>query len=73
MRSLQRRYVDLWADQLTTLHEALTRPRARAMAQAAFGLINSTPHSARLPEPETRSMLESMALGALGVPSDPPR
>jgi hypothetical protein len=35
------------------------------MAHAAFGLINSTPHSAMLPEAEMRSMLEAMALAAL--------
>ena len=41
--------------------------RSRAMAHAAFGLINSTPHSARLPEPEMGAMLEQMAVGALGL------
>jgi hypothetical protein len=38
------------------------------MAHAAFGLLNSTPHSAMLPEPEMGSMLEQMALRALGIP-----
>ena len=42
-----------------------TPRRARAMAHATFGLINSTPHSAMLPEPEMASMLEGMALRAL--------
>jgi AcrR family transcriptional regulator len=71
VRSLQRRYVDVWADRLLELHQppaapgGLTRRRARAMAHAAFGLINSTPHSARLPEPEMRQMLEAMTLTAL--------
>ena len=37
------------------------------MAHATFGLINSTPHSARLPEPEMAPMLEQMAVGALGL------
>ena len=67
VRSLQRRYVDLWADRLREVHPDLTPRRARAMAHAAFGLINSTPHSARLPEPEMSAMLEEMALSALGV------
>ena len=67
VRSLQRRYVDLWADRLREVHTDLTPRRARAMAQATFGLINSTPHSARLPEPEMAPMLERMAVGALGL------
>jgi AcrR family transcriptional regulator len=65
VRGLQRRYVEVWADRLREVHEGLTARRARAMAHAAFGLINSTPHSAMLPEAEMRSMLEAMALAAL--------
>jgi AcrR family transcriptional regulator len=68
VRSLQRRYVDVWADRLREVHDGLPPRRARAMAHAAFGLINSTPHSAMLPEPEMRTVLERMALDALGVP-----
>ena len=37
------------------------------MAHAAFGLINSTPHSALLPDPEMRDVLSRMALGSLGL------
>jgi hypothetical protein len=37
------------------------------MAHATFGLLNSTPHSAMLPEPEMRTMLEQMAVRALGL------
>jgi AcrR family transcriptional regulator len=67
VRSLQRRYVDLWAEQLRGVHQELPPRRARAMAHATFGLLNSTPHSAMLTEPEMRTMLEEMALAALGV------
>ena len=67
VRSLQRRYVDVWADRLREVHDGLTPRRARAMAHAAFGLINSTPHSAMLPEPEMASVLKGMALRALQV------
>ena len=67
VRSLQRRYVELWVDQLRTMHDGLTAKRARAMAHATFGLLNSTPHSGMLSEPEMRTMLEQMALGALGA------
>jgi AcrR family transcriptional regulator len=67
VRSLQRRYVDLWAARLREAHPGLSRAQARARAHAAFGLINSTPHSAMLPEPEMRDLLSAMALRALDV------
>ena len=35
------------------------------MAHAAFGLINSTPHSGLLPDEEMRGVLSAMALRAL--------
>ena len=37
------------------------------MAHAAFGLINSTPHSGLLPDPQMRDVLSRMALGSLGL------
>jgi AcrR family transcriptional regulator len=67
VRALQRRYVELWVDQLRELHRELPPRRGRAMAHAAFGLINSTPHSAMLSETQMRALLEEMALRALGV------
>jgi AcrR family transcriptional regulator len=67
VRTLQRQYVDLWADRLRRVHPGLGVREARARAHACFGLINSTPHSAMLPEPQTRAMLEQMALAALGL------
>ena len=67
VRVLQRRYVALWADRLCEVHTSLGRQPARAMAHAAFGLINSTPHSATLPEPEMRTLLAHMACRALGL------
>jgi len=39
--------------------------RARSAAHATFGLINSTPHSARLRRAEMADLLQQMALGAL--------
>ena len=65
VRSLQRRYVELWVDQLRQLHRGLPAKQARAMAHATFGLLNSTPHSAMLSVPEMRAMLERMAMSAL--------
>jgi AcrR family transcriptional regulator len=67
VRALQREYVGLWADQLQLVHAQLDRPTARSMAHAAFGLINSTPHSALLPDARMREVLARMALGSLGV------
>jgi AcrR family transcriptional regulator len=65
VRALQRRYVDLWAAQLRLLDPALDLATARAMAHAAFGLINSTPHSGLLPDARMRDLLSRMTLGAL--------
>jgi len=65
VRSLQRAYVDLWAEQLRRRHPGLTVDRGRAMAHATFGLINSTPHSSLLPTQEMRDLLREMALRSL--------
>ncbi|MEO6512105.1 MAG: TetR/AcrR family transcriptional regulator [Nocardioides sp.] len=65
VRSLQLEYVDLWADQLRRRDPDLAAGRARAMAHAAFGLINSTPHSSRLPVTSMRGLLTEMALKSL--------
>ena len=65
VRALQREYVDLWAAELQLLHPRLELATARAMAHAAFGLINSTPHSSLLPDATMRELLTRMALGAL--------
>ena len=67
VRSLQRRYVDLWTDRLCQLHADLDVRGARVMAHATFGLLNSTPHSAILPDPEMTTLLEAMAARALGL------
>jgi AcrR family transcriptional regulator len=65
VRHLQREYVDVWAAQLRRLHRGLHTDRARAMAHAAFGLINSTPHSGLIPDEAMRGVLHRMAMGAL--------
>ena len=67
VRALQREYVDLWAGRLREVHGELRLDSARAMAHAAFGLINSTPHSALLPDARMRELLTRMAGSALGV------
>jgi AcrR family transcriptional regulator len=68
VRDLQRRYVELWAARLQELHPSMGGEPTRAMAHAAFGLINSTPHSATLPAPQMRELLTDMACRALGLP-----
>ncbi len=67
VRALQREYVDLWATQQQLLGTGLDLDTARAMAHAAFGLINSTPHSALLPDEAMRDVLGTMTRGALGI------
>lgn len=69
VRSLQREYVELWVEHLQAVHPALDAPRGRAMAHATFGLINSTPHSTFLSEPEMAGLLGTMAAAALGLPA----
>jgi AcrR family transcriptional regulator len=68
VRRLQRSYVALWADQLRELQPSLDRARSYAAAQAAFGLLNSTPRAGHgIPDTDLRELLGSMALAALGV------
>lgn len=73
VRDLQRAYVDVWATQLRALDPDLTVDEARAMAHVAFGLINSTPHSGRLPDTQMRTLLTRMAAAALGLAPAPAR
>lgn len=68
VRALQREYVDVWAARIRQLHPGLGLDPARAMAHAAFGLVNSTPHSGLLPDVAMRQLLSGMALAALGSP-----
>lgn len=64
VRRLQRRYVELWVDAIRAAVGA-DEARARAAAHATLGLINSTPHSARLGPAAMAALLQAMALGAL--------
>lgn len=63
VRALQRTYVELWVQVLARLHPEVDTASLRIRAHAAFGLINSTPHSARTTD--TRAILEQMALAGL--------
>ncbi|KQY21255.1 TetR family transcriptional regulator [Cellulomonas sp. Root485] len=71
VRDLQRRYIDLWVDVLSRLSPSTDRAELRLRAQATFGLLNSTPHSARaVSSTRTRALLQEMALAAL-APTKP--
>lgn len=70
VRRLQREYVEVWVGVLGRLQPDLPSAELRIRAHAAFGLINSTPHSARShgsrPTDDTvRRVLEEMAWAAL--------
>ncbi|WP_158864857.1 SACE_7040 family transcriptional regulator [Leifsonia sp. AG29] len=70
VRRLQRRYIELWMRVLAALQPSLPEEELRLRVQATFGLINSTPHSARvgaahIPGAVVRPVLERMAWSAL--------
>ncbi|WP_309080234.1 helix-turn-helix domain-containing protein [Zhihengliuella sp.] len=68
VRRLQRDYVALWAAQLRRLHPEEDAAAARQRAHAAFGLLNSTPHSGgRGRTPGQRSRLVAMAWAAVSA------
>ena len=71
VRRSQRQYVEIWVDTLRRLDPTRTEADARIMAHAAFGLLNSTPHSVRATkaaaktDDASRAVLRSMTLAAL--------
>ena len=65
VRALQLAYIDIWVDTVQHLREDLDPAEARAVVQATFGLLNSTPHSARISESAMHSRLARMARAAL--------
>lgn len=67
VRRSQRQYVEIWVAVLTQLNRDLAEEDARVMAHAVFGLLNSTPYSARpaVPKAHSRALLRRMTLAAL--------
>jgi AcrR family transcriptional regulator len=70
VRKAQRQYVEIWVDVLRQLHTSLREDDARMMAHAAFGLLNSTPHSVKphatkKAEVNERAVLRAMTVAAL--------
>lgn len=69
VRALQRGYIEAWVGVLGAIHPDAAVAELRIRARATFGLINSTPHSARTsPRGAVRDLLESMAMAALTTP-----
>jgi AcrR family transcriptional regulator len=70
VRRLQRKYVELWTDQLRALDPELSKAAAHASAQAVFGLLNSTPRAGHaISDADLRSLLTTLAERALSLPS----
>lgn len=73
VRRAQRRYVETWVGVLRAVDLHLAEEDARLMAHAAFGLLNSTPHSLRATEgrsvdrPRSREVLRAMTAAALRI------
>lgn len=66
VRTLQRRYVELWVEVLAELKPDADPAVLRTRAHAVFGLLNSTPHSGLgLSNAVLREELEHIALAAL--------
>lgn len=66
IRRLQRMYVERWVDVLGRLRPGESPVLLRACVQAAFGLLNSTPHSAsELTRTQMVALLYAMARSAL--------
>ncbi|HEU5222814.1 MAG TPA: TetR/AcrR family transcriptional regulator [Candidatus Lumbricidophila sp.] len=72
VRSMQRRYVELWVEVLRPMHPGIDTVNLRTRAHAAFGLMNSTPYAApRGTHADVRALREllgRMARAALTAP-----
>jgi len=68
VRRAQRQYVEIWVGVLRRVEPQLAESDARLMAHAAFGLLNSTPHSLK-PDGAARSraVMRAMTVAALTV------
>ncbi|HEV7169130.1 MAG TPA: TetR/AcrR family transcriptional regulator [Micrococcaceae bacterium] len=70
VRTLQRNYIAVWVGLLGRIQPGVEAAVLRLKVQAAFGLINSTPHSARgqgrnVDAKTARPVLEAMARASL--------
>lgn len=70
VRALQRSYLEVWVGTLGRLIPGLSADAARVAAHGAFGLLNSTPHSASAADPQqVAALLRRMAITALTDPT----
>jgi AcrR family transcriptional regulator len=68
VRRAQRRYVETWVGVLREAHPGMDEGRARVMAHAAFGLLNSTPHTVSAAgRDQSRTVLRAMTRAALST------
>jgi AcrR family transcriptional regulator len=70
VRRAQRQYVEVWVGVLRELQPELAEADARLMAHAAFGLLNSTPHSLKPSDGKaarSRAVMRAMTVAALTV------
>lgn len=70
VRELQNVYVRMWAEVVSAVFGG-DREATVAAAHAAFGLMNSTPHSAKLPREKMARLLRAMALSSLRASAGP--
>lgn len=77
VRRAQRRYVETWVGVLREMYPGVSDDDARVMAHAAFGLLNSTPHSVRTTAAggarRPREVLRAMTVAALASGDGRPR
>jgi AcrR family transcriptional regulator len=70
VRRLQRQYVEMWVTTLCGHVEGLGTNDARARVHGSFGMMNSTPYSARgQSRLRMRMLLEEMCMAALQLPA----
>src|ERR1700753_1072617 len=73
VRRAQRQYVEVWVGVLRQVDSDLAETDARLMAHAAFGLLNSTPHSLKPADGKaaraarSRAVMREMTVAALTV------
>lgn len=65
VRQRQLAYIEIWVATVRALRPEWDQPQARAAVHATFGLLNSTPHSARISKTRMRTLLAAMAHSAL--------
>ncbi len=69
VRTLQRAYLQIWVDTLRKFSPELSAEAARIAVHGAFGLLNSTPHSATSADPQqVAALLRRMAIAGLSDP-----